>query len=187
MLILQLAVANAQMLINKMNENVGHPGLFGNLQNSPQCFEKCVPKPGPSLSGSEEVRAASHPSPAGPGFTPLSTGVGGLKAQGKGSQGRVSQITTNSSNACHAVWRSTPLLSTPSRKSTSHESCASGEQLAVPLPLSRHCKLSSQSPSLHPSLRTPLSIHACFRVAIIRPLRKRTKISATPTKGVKGG
>ncbi|KAL8279648.1 hypothetical protein RQP46_007961 [Phenoliferia psychrophenolica] len=36
----QLALANAQELINKMNE---------------KCFEKCIPKPGPSLTSSDET------------------------------------------------------------------------------------------------------------------------------------
>ncbi|WVN89907.1 mitochondrial import inner membrane translocase subunit TIM13 [Cryptococcus depauperatus CBS 7841] len=35
----ELAIANAQQLVNKINEN---------------CFAKCITKPGPSLSGSQE-------------------------------------------------------------------------------------------------------------------------------------
>ncbi|ODN72901.1 mitochondrial import inner membrane translocase subunit TIM13, variant 1 [Cryptococcus amylolentus CBS 6039] len=40
MFILQLAVANAQQLINKINEN---------------CFAKCVTKPSTELTGSQET------------------------------------------------------------------------------------------------------------------------------------
>lgn len=36
----QLAIANAQELINKMNE---------------KCFEKCITKPGPSLTSADEA------------------------------------------------------------------------------------------------------------------------------------
>ena len=58
----ELAIANAQQLINKINENVRSHAAEHMKQGADrlQCFEKCVKQPGASLSSSEEVSLNSN-------------------------------------------------------------------------------------------------------------------------------